>query len=155
MQTAVLLGPLSFQAEWSGTQVDQIGGGPVFLQGAYVMASYFVTGEHRGYDRKTGKFTPPRVHSEFVCRSGAGGVGPGAWELTARLAWLDFESSNLPLDSEGMKVGSRQTQITLGVNWYLTDTARIMLNYVRAIPSDPNFGSSTADSFTVRTSVFW
>jgi phosphate-selective porin OprO/OprP len=153
VQTALLLGPLSFQAEWSGTRIDQIGGGPVFLQGAYVMASYFVTGEHRGYDRKTGTFTHPRVHSEFVCKDGI--TGPGAWELTARLAWLDFDDANLPLDANGLKVGSRLTTITLGVNWYLTDTARVMVNYVRALPTDPNFGSSTADAFTIRTAVFW
>ncbi len=153
VQTALLLGPLSFQAEWTGTRIDQIGGGPVFLQGAYVMASYFVTGEHRGYDRKTGTFTHPRVHSEFVCKDGV--TGPGAWELTARLAWLDFDDADLPRTASGLKVGSRLTTVTLGVNWYLTDTARLMMNYVRALPTDPNFGSSTADAFTVRTAFFW
>ena len=153
LQSAVLLGPLSFQAEWTATRIDQIGGRPVVFQGAYVMASYFVTGEHRGYDRKAGTFTHPRVHSEFLCKDGV--AGPGAWELTARLAWLDFDSSNLPLSARGLEVGSRLTTITLGVNWYLTDTARVMVNYVRSLPTDPNFGSSTADAFTVRTAFFW
>jgi hypothetical protein len=40
------------------------------------------------------------------------------------------------------------------VNCYLNDNARIMFNYVRAIPVDPNFGSSTADMFKIRPSIF-
>ncbi|HVK13830.1 MAG TPA: porin, partial [Gemmataceae bacterium] len=153
LQSALLLGPLSVQAEWTATRIDQIGGRPVVFQGAYVMASYFLTGEARGYDRKTATFTHPRVHSEFLCKDGV--AGPGAWELTARLAWLDFDSSNLPLTATGLETGSRLTTVTLGVNWYLSDTARIMVNYVRAVPTDPNFGSSTADAITVRTAFFW
>src|SRR5262249_2151671 len=36
LQSALVLGPLSFQAEWTGTRVEQIGGGPVNLHGGYV-----------------------------------------------------------------------------------------------------------------------
>jgi phosphate-selective porin OprO/OprP len=155
LQAALVLGPLSFQAEWNGTRIDQIGGGPVFFQGAYIFASYFLTGEHREYNREVGTFWEPQVHSPFACRTGTDVTGTGAWELTARLANLDFDSPNLALGSDGLKIGNRLTTVTLGVNWYINDNARLMFNYVHATPWDPNFGSSVADSFTLRTAIFW
>ncbi len=157
LQAALVLGPLSFQAEWEGTRIEQIGGGPVFLQGGYVFASYFITGEHREYDKQLGTFGETHVRSPFVCMEGEDNLarGPGAWELTARWAYLNFDSPNLALAPNGLKVGNSLTTLTLGVNWYLSNNARLMFNYVRAIPVDPNFGSSSADSFTIRTAIFW
>jgi phosphate-selective porin OprO and OprP len=157
LQAAVVLGSLSFQAEWNATRVEQIGGGPVVLSGWYVFASYFLTGEHRNYNREVGTFWEPTVRRPFACtdRPGQIGQGPGAWELTARLAYLDFDSPNLPLGPNGLPVGTRETTITVGLNWYLNDNARIMLDWVHAIPVLPPFGSSTADLFTVRSAVFW
>lgn len=157
LQAALVLGPLSFQAEWNATNVTQIGGGPVFLQGAYIFASLFLTGEHREYNREFGTFWQPRVDDPFMCNedSKSIGSGPGAWELTARWAWLDFDSPNLAPQPNGLKVGNRVTTWTFGINWYLNDNVRVMLNYVHAIPIDPNFGPSTADSFTIRTAIFW
>lgn len=157
LQAALVLGPLSFQAEWQGTRIEQIGGGPVFLHGAYVYANYFLTGEHREYVKQTGEFGEIKVLSPFICLNGNADVGrgPGAWELTARWAYLDFDSPNLAPDANGLKVGNRVTTVTLGVNWYLNDNARIMFNYVHAIPVNPNFGSSSADLFTIRSAIFW
>lgn len=157
LQSALVLGSLSFQAEWSATQIDQIGGGPVFLQGAYIFASYFLTGEQRRYHQEYGTFLPPKVNSPFVCLDGASAesFGPGAWELVARFGWLDFDSPNLAPTADGLKAGTNLTTYTFGINWYLNDNARIMFNYVLAIPVDPNFGSSSANSFTIRSAIFW
>jgi phosphate-selective porin OprO/OprP len=157
LQAALVLGCLSFQTEWNGSRVEQIGGGPVFLHGGYVLASYFLTGEHRGYNREFGAFGETRVRRPFICMENSEdvGSGPGAWELTARWAYLNFDSPNLATDANGLKIGDRVTAWTVGLNWYLTDNTRIMLNYVYAIPVDPNFGSSTANVFTIRTSIVW
>jgi len=157
LQSAVVLGPLSFQAEWDATRVEQIGGGPVVLSGWYVQASYFLTGEHRNYNREVGTFWEPTVRRPFVCTDGRSAVaqGPGAWEVAARLAYLDFDSPNLPRGSNGLPVGTRQTTITVGLNWYLNDNARIMVDWVHTIPTFPPFGSSAADLVTVRSAVFW
>jgi phosphate-selective porin OprO and OprP len=156
LQSALVLGPLSFEAEWNATRVEQIGGGPVVLSGWYVQASYFLTGEHRNYNREAGTFWEPTVRRPFVCKDGSATArGPGAWELAARLAYLDFDSPNLPRGSNGQPVGTRTTTLTIGLNWYLNDNVRIMLDWVHDIPDFPPFGSSTADQFTVRTAVFW
>jgi phosphate-selective porin OprO/OprP len=157
LQSAVVLGPLSFQAEWNVARVEQTGGGPVVLQGGYVLAGYFLTGEHRTYNREVGTFWEPTVRRPFVCTDGAAAVaqGAGAWELTARLAYLDVDSPNLAPGPNGLPIGTRTTTVTVGLNWYLNDNARIMLDWVHAVPVNAVFGSSTADVVTVRTAVFW
>jgi len=156
VQWAMVLGPLSFQAEWTGAYIEQIGGGPVFLHGSYVFFSYFLTGEHREYDTRYGTFRGINVQSPFVRMSRGQGCswGPGAWELTARLSYLDFSDPNIP-PVNGLKVGDRLTTATLGVNWYLSTHARLMFNYVHAVPVDPNFGPSGVDTFSIRCAVYW
>lgn len=156
LQAALVLGPLSFQAEWTGTHVDQTNGQPVNLGGWYVFGSYFLTGEHRTYNRQFGTFWEPTVRHPFLCpdgRSLAG--GPGAWELAVRLAYLNFDSANLPKLSTGLPSGTRQTTVTVGLNWYLNDNARIMFDWTHVLVDYPPFGDSTADSINVRTAVFW
>jgi len=157
LQSALVLGALSFQAEWNVARVEQTGGGPVVLQGGYILASYFLTGEHRTYNREVGTFWEPTVRRPFACTDGPTAVaqGPGAWELTARLAYLDFDSPNLAPGPDGLPVGTRTTTVTLGVNWYLNDNVRVMLDWVHAIPVNAVFGSSTADTVTIRSAVFW
>ena len=156
LQTALVLGSLSFQAEWTGTRIQQIGGGPVFLDGFYGYVNWFPTGEHRGYDRKDGAFGITKVRSPFVCMSPGKleAKGTGAWELVARFAYTNFDNPNIPM-SNGLKVGDRESTLTLGVNWYLTDNFRFMFNWIHALPVDPNFGPSYADVFMFRTAVFW
>jgi phosphate-selective porin OprO and OprP len=155
-QSALVLGSLSFQAEWTGTHIQQIGGGPVFLDGCYGYVSWFVTGENRGYDKQDGTFGATKVLSPFVCLSPKklALVGTGAWELVARLAYSDFANANIP-PANGLKVGDKEAVVTLGVNWYLTDNFRFMFNWVHAIPVDPNFGPSYADVFMLRTAIYW
>jgi phosphate-selective porin OprO/OprP len=156
LQAALVLGPLSFQAEWTGTHVDQTNGQPVNLGGWYVFGSYFLTGEHRAYNRQFGTFWEPTVRQPFLCKDGRSlAGGPGAWEVAVRLAYLNFDSSNLPKLSTGLPSGTRQTTVTVGLNWYLNDNARIMFDWTHALVDYPPFGDSTADSINVRTAVFW
>lgn len=156
VQWATVMGPVSFQAEWYATTIDQLGGGAVFLHGSYAYASWFLTGENRTYNRKEGAFESTRVNSPFRLKKGCGQcTGTGAWELAVRFAYLNFSDANIPLTVDGLKQGDRLAETTAGVNWYLNDNARLMFNYVHAIPVDPNFGPSAADGFFARTEVFW
>jgi phosphate-selective porin OprO and OprP len=157
VQSAAVWGPLCVQAEWTAAEIDQIGGGPVLLNGCYVFASFFLTGEHRQYDTKNGEFGVTHVLRPFVRMTGAHnlGCGPGAWELTARFAYSNFNNANIPLTSTGFKQGDRLAETTLGINWYLNDNTRIMFNYVNAVPDDPNFGPSGANAFYIQSAIFW
>lgn len=156
LQSALVYGPLSLQAEWNATHISQLGGGPVFLHGCYVFASYFLSGENRDYVSKDGTFGMTKVRAPFVrLRSKAGLVrGPGAWELTARFAYVDFANANIP-PRNGLQVGNKDAELTLGVNWYLNDHMRLLFNYIHAVPVDANFGPSFADAFFLRAAVFW
>ena len=54
LQGATVTGPFSVQAEYLHTDVNAPTVGDPRFQGYYVMASYFLTGEHRVYNRRVG-----------------------------------------------------------------------------------------------------
>ena len=119
-------GPASIQAEWHQARVDLREtedfphSGTATLDGYYVYASYFLTGEHRTYNRQAGTFGRTIPRSNFRGE----GHGGGAWEIAVRLSELDL--SDDPVD------GGRLRDWTVGVNWYLNPNMRLMWNYVRA-----------------------
>ncbi len=159
IQWALVNGPFSMQAEWYGSLINQTGGAPVFFHGSYLQAGYFLTGDHRGYHRESGTFgavTVARpvlpalsIHSKDAPR------GLGAWEFTARMGYLDFYDLDTPRGPQGQLLGVRLPQATFGVNWYLADRLRILLNYSLAAPDEPNAGSSTASVLSSRLALFW
>jgi phosphate-selective porin OprO/OprP len=136
-------GPFSVQAEYTLVPVSTHDLGAVYFQGWYAMGSVFLTGENRAYRRSTG--TLDRIHprKDFVRRDGGCLVwGPGAWELAARVSHLDLNSGGI--------TGGRVTDVTLGVNWYLTPYARMTANYIHAYQRPPTGRPGTADFFGIR-----
>lgn len=112
IELAGVFGPFSLQGEYMGTNVKRTTGLPsVDLNGFYVMGSWVLTGESRGY--RDGLFR---------------GVSPsrdiGAFEVAARYSTLD-------LNDTGVVSGGKMENITLGANWYVNRNVRMMLNYVR------------------------
>ena len=156
-QLAISHGSFWSQAEWYGTIIDQSDGGAIFYQGNYVDVGYFLTGEHREYESEYGELGKVTVHRPFLCGPSARGrmLGPGAWEVAVRIAWLDFIDPDTPTTPGGQLQGIQLTQATLGLNWYLTDRLRMMFNYTYAEPSEPNVGQSTAHVFGTRLGFFW
>ena len=145
------------QAEWYGSWIDQVGGGPVFFHGLYVSGGDFLTGEHRPYQAAAGGFGPVKVNRPVYCRrcDSACETGYGAWELAARFAYVDLQDPDTPPGPGGQLVGIQLPEFTFGVNWYLTDNVRLMGNYSLALPNEPNTGPSTAHLFAMRIGVFW
>ncbi|MDR4514919.1 porin [Nitrosomonas sp.] len=85
----------------------------------YVQGSWVLTGERRRYRKKQGVFgtVNPKKKSNFV-------RGIGAWEVAVRYSELAAVSkTTLPVDSE--------TNLTVGLNWYLQKNIRFMANYIR------------------------
>lgn len=159
-QWALVNGSFSAQAEWYGSLIDQIGGQTVFYNGSYFNLSYFLTGEHRTYQKQNGVFGAVSVNQPLIRRfsSRQDGVwerGYGAWELTTQLGYLDFSDSDTPQGPLGLIPGIRLPQLTMGVNWYLADRLRIMFNYSHSVPDEPNTGSSSGNLFSSRLAMYW
>ena len=126
LEFAAAQGPASVQAEWHQARVDLLEtedfmhSGHVRLSGYYLYASYFLTGEHRTYNRATGVFGRTIPRSNFRGE----GHGWGAWEVAVRHSELDL--------NDGPVEGGELRNLTVGVNWYLNPNMRVMANYVHA-----------------------
>jgi phosphate-selective porin OprO/OprP len=143
-------GPLSWQTESMGCFVDtQSGNG--FLNGTYTQIGWFLTGEHRPYDRKAGAIDRV-MPSHSVSR---GGGGWGAWEIAARWSYLDLTDQSIS--------GGLMQNMTTGVNWYVNPFCKCVFNYIHSwadsrpnrsgVIISPEFISSQTDAFAMRCQV--
>ncbi len=141
-------GPLSWQSEAMGCFVDSTGNQNAFLNGAYSQVGWFLTGEHRPYDRKAGAID--RVipfHSVAKC-----GGGWGAWEVAGRWSYLDVTDKQVQ--------GGLMQNMTAGLNWYVNPNCKCVFNYIHswadARPTSNgtilsnNFISSQTDAYGMR-----
>jgi phosphate-selective porin OprO and OprP len=137
-------GPWSMQSEYVWVPIDTIGGPTATLQGAYVMGSYFLTGEHRPYDRTTGNLTRVIPYEDFFRVRGRQHLsgGKGAWQLAGRWSYLNFNGGDI-------RAGVLN-DLTFGVNWYWNPFVRVYFNYVHAILDDVVTGTSHANAFGLR-----
>ena len=117
-QVSGVLGSFHAQAEYTGVRVSRTGEENVFFNGWYVQAGYFLTGENRVYDRKSGKYKRP------VPKSMVGDGGWGAWELAARYSQMNLADGNIQ--------GGKERNVTVGLNWWMNRSFLIRVNYVRA-----------------------
>jgi len=119
LEAAVVYGPFSAQTEWTFDWVEGAGAQQnVAFWGGYVFVSYFLTGEHRNYDKGHGRFGRVRPKRNFDPFNGDW----GAWEVAARYSILDLSDRNVR--------GGVLWDVTAGINWYLFPNLRWMLNYV-------------------------
>ncbi len=93
--------------------------GDLSFFGVYGQVSYILTGEQRPYDVSSGVFGAPVPEHPFSFRKFR---GLGAWEVAARLSRLDLTDAYMD--------GGRETNVTLGVNWYMNRNMRMAFNYV-------------------------
>lgn len=116
LEFAAAVRPFLLQAEYMQNWVDLRTGKATF-DGAYVFGSWLVTGESRPYvvtNSTIGRVKPTRAFGQG---------GWGALELALRFSTLDLSDSGV--------FGGEERNVTLGVNWYFTERARLMANYVR------------------------
>ena len=139
-------GPFSWQSEASLLWANLTNGGQAYFPGAYSQVGYFLTGEHRPYNRKLGAIDRIQVKHPFGLSSDASDSwGLGAWEVAARVSHID-------LNSEAIR-GGRLTDLTLGLNWYLNNHSKLQFNYIRAFLANPAQASTTTDIFGLRAQL--
>ena len=122
LEAAWVFGPLTVMGEYTEARIDGTSGAtadPNF-SGYYAQASYFLTGESRGYKKTQGAFDSIKPKENAFGEQG----GLGAWEVAARI-------SNLDLSDDGIDNGQLD-DLTFGVNWYLNPNTRLMLDYIIA-----------------------
>lgn len=161
-------GPLSFQSEAMVNFVNQTPGvaiGPLqtvnfdngtsmaILKGAYGQIGYFLTGEHRPYDRKAGAIDRIIPKSNFSPVNHDDQKGWGAWEVAGRWSYLDLNDKNVR--------GGTINDLTAGLNWYLNPYWKMQFNYIHSMPNytrqhppagtpDSPYSRSTTNMFDLR-----
>ena len=93
------------------------------FDGYYVQATYTLTGETRGYKTQGAYFDKLKPSSPF-----------GAWEVVAR--YEDAEVDNDNIGNGGLLANRGDTydaeKWLIGLNWYVNNNVRFMLNYIDA-----------------------
>ena len=122
-ELAHVVGPTTLQAEYihniSNTPVGQ----DLHFSAYYVTLKTILTGEAQDYSRSRGVFRRVEPKRNFAWKDGCY-EGYGALELAGRFSHVDL--------TDGSINGGRQTNWTLGLNWYLNPNTRAMFNFVRA-----------------------
>ena len=117
-------GPLWFASEYTATRVDsELYGNPLF-RGYHLSVNYFVTGEHRGYNHRTGtvrRITPVLDFSEG---------GWGAVELSARY-------SRLSLNDAAIR-GGEMAIVSAGFIWHPRYDLQFHAQWSRAVLESPD-----------------
>lgn len=115
---------LSFEGEYTYSNVNP-GAGSVLqndkysLSAYYATLSWFITGEHKNYNKSKVAFDRLTPKKNF----GKDG-GIGAWELAVRYSVLNLNDADLK--------GGEMDNITVGLNWYLNPVVKVAFNYVRS-----------------------
>jgi phosphate-selective porin OprO/OprP len=147
VELATVRGPFSVQSEMFAANVNLDQGDQALLTGAYVYTSYFLTGENRIFERfgqhgaQFGRNVP---YTNFFLVPG--GRGSGAWELKARLAYLDFDEAD----------AGRYNDLTVGFNWYWTERVRVMFDWIHPVTSPETvYGETNSDILGMRFDFNW
>jgi phosphate-selective porin OprO and OprP len=129
LETYYRSGPLLVGSEYFVETVDSPENGDPLFHGGDVVMTWLVTGETRAYNTLGGYFksvSPARTVFEG---------GPGAWEVVARLSYIDLNGGTLR--------GGAFWRFTPMVNLYLSDNIRLELAY----------GYGTLDRFDLKGST--
>jgi phosphate-selective porin OprO/OprP len=136
-EIAWVQGAFSLQGEYLHAYALSLEGGrEADFQGAYVAASWLVTGETRPYHRDTGTFRAVRPFRNFSLENG----GMGAVELVGQASYLDLTDGGV--DGGSMAIAGA------GLNWHWTPLMKWQFN---ALFSRVQGGAQPGDAFILQT----
>ncbi|HEY8261294.1 MAG TPA: porin, partial [Methylosinus sp.] len=157
-------GPLSVQAEYFHQRYNRTpwliaafgapGGATLDFSGYYVYATWYLTGESRAASYLTypKEFNTPATFGQINILNPLSKGGAGAFEVAARLSEINLNSAGI--------LGGRETDFTLGINWYPDKGFRFMANFVKTLqlsaPYDrPYLNGIRPSIFVLRAQVDW
>jgi len=156
-------GPFHLQGEYThwdvspktSTSFSTTNTGDVTLEGYYVDASFFLTGESMNFKTAEGLFSGVKPFGVV----GKGGIG--AWQVALRYDVMDLNDFATGTGTGIM--GGREADFRVGLKWYPTSTLNFMADYVTVLDLDrPGcttlacpFDGSEPDSFNLRALVYW
>jgi phosphate-selective porin OprO and OprP len=173
-------GPYSIQAEYIGVHYDRDagiiewqkapGGTSVHFDGFYAYATWYLTGEsraeqYRGYEEFNQPGNGNVAQIKILNPWSAGGWG--AWEVAARVSEINLNSGGslilaflLPLGTVANIQGGRETDFTLGLNWYPDKGIRLRFNWVDVFQYSANYARPDLNGIhpqlsLVRAQVDW
>jgi phosphate-selective porin OprO/OprP len=166
-------GPFSIQGEYMGAHYNRDpgliallsapGAATLDFSGYYVYATWYLTGESRAASYRT-DYRRPGTFDQIEIISPVSAGGTGAWEFAARLSEINLNSGGFlvrqPNGIPSNIQGGRETNMTIGLNWYPDTGIRFMANWIRvlqlAAPFDrPYLNGIHPDIFLMRAQVNW
>ncbi|MCG8652936.1 MAG: OprO/OprP family phosphate-selective porin [Pirellulales bacterium] len=122
----VNVGAIQFVGEYQTLWLDRDAGfNDTHFEGGYFYVSYFLTGEHMPWERKSGtlgRIVPFQNFWLVDCCDGRRDGGWGAWQIAARYSVADFNDEDI--------LGGTGEAFTFGLNWYWNPNARMQFNYI-------------------------
>ena len=108
-------GPFILMGEYLQANVSSITTNDPSFKGYYVVASYVISGEMRGYNKRSGLVNRLKVANEV--KSG----GWGALEVYSRWSSVDMTDQNV--------VGGEMNTLSFGLNWWPMSSIQANVNY--------------------------
>jgi len=161
-EALIVWGPFHVLGEYAAMSVEQDGtdaiaaaAGDYDIDGWYVDASWFLTGESKTYETKNAQFGSVKPKGIV----GKGGIG--AWEIGIRYENFDMNDADVGI------FGGDGDQFSAGLNWYVNNTMRFMANYVTLLDFDAPDGGTDIDgaggvldeedvsAFLLRGQIYW
>ena len=120
VESAVVYGPFSAQAEYIVMNVYGKGYSGSSMDGAYGYMTYFLTGESRNFKVKTASWDRIKPNRNFDLKGGW-----GAWEVAAGYDYMNLNSTGIN--------GGKASTVKFGLNWYPHSHLRVMADYVHVL----------------------
>ena len=124
------------------------------IKGGYITASYFLTGEKEPF--KGGVYDAITPKKKFDPFQGTW----GAWQIAFRYGFLSVDRDLFKYGyADPKKYTDRADSYTAGVNWYLNDMVRVMVNYIHTSFDDKILVNDkkidNEDVFITRFQLVW
>jgi len=122
LEASRVAGRLSWQTELLAGKVQRTGAETLTFRGAYVFVSWFLSNDSRNYQAGDGTFGPV-TPSDPLFKGGR-----GAFELALRASYVDLTDKDV--------IGGKESNVSLGFNWYLNNKLRLMTNVIKVLDVD-------------------